>query len=168
MTFQTSILKSREEPLGALRFRGEVGFRKVVTAQVEAYLTANVIPARDIPAMYAKTTCMMAWWIGSYLLLLLAGLPWWGNLGLCVSFGLASAGVVFNVMHDANHNGYSNSLGRNRLFGWSIELIGFSSFIWRQQHNVWHHTYTNVSGLDEGLEADLGDRPNHGWASGRA
>jgi linoleoyl-CoA desaturase len=36
----------------------------------------------------------------------------------------------------------------------TVELVGLSSFIWRQQHNIWHHTYTNIAGLDEGLEMD--------------
>ncbi|HEX9869315.1 MAG TPA: acyl-CoA desaturase [Candidatus Tectomicrobia bacterium] len=73
---------------------------------------------------------------------------------LWVSFGMAAAGVGFTVMHDANHGSYSSSTRLNDLMSWSGEIIGLSSFIWRQQHNVWHHTYTNISGLDEGLEAD--------------
>lgn len=149
-----SVIKTRTEPVPALRFRGHVGFRKTITERVEAYMVANNLPARDLPGMYRKSLFMFAWWAASYAAILLAGLPLWTDAILCFSFGLASAGVGFNVMHDANHEGYSNNMRLNRVLGWSIELLGLSSFIWRQQHNIWHHTYTNISGLDEGLEAE--------------
>jgi len=149
-----SVLKSLPQPVEALKFRGASDFRREVTARVEVYLADNGLPTRDLAAMYRKTAIVVAWWLGSYLLILLTGLPWWGNALLWVSFGMAAAGVGFTVMHDANHSGYSNSTRLNDLMSWSGEIIGLSSFIWRQQHNVWHHTYTNISGLDEGLEAD--------------
>lgn len=149
-----SVIKTSPEPVRWLQFVGQLGFRKAVIERVEEYMTANRLSARDVPAMYAKGLIMLVWWLGSYLALLLAGLPWAVNAALCVSFGLASAGLGFNVMHDAIHGGYSNRSRVNRIFGWSGEVVGLSSFIWRQQHNVWHHTYTNISGLDEGLEAE--------------
>ena len=154
MTPQTSVLKSRPEPVDALKFRGPSDFRKAMTQRVEAFLKENSLAERDLPAMHRKTAIVLAWWAGSYLLILFAGLPWWGNALLWVSFGMAAGGVGFNVMHDANHGGYSNSARVNNIMSWSAEIIGLSGFIWRQQHNVWHHTYTNISGLDEGLEAD--------------
>lgn len=133
--------------------------------RVEEHIREHGIVVRDMPAMYGKTAVMFAWWIVSYLLILLAGLPMWANALLCISFGLAAAGIGFNVMHDANHDGYSNKPLVNKLLGWSVELIGMSSFIWRQQHNVWHHTYTNITGLDEGLEAEGAMRwsPHDDW-----
>jgi len=149
-----SVLKSLPQPVEALKFRGPSDFRREVTRRVEAYLADNGLSPRDLAAMYRKTAIVLAWWVGSYLLVLFAGLPWWGNALLWVSFGMAAAGVGFTVMHDANHGGYSSSRRLNDLMSWSGEIIGLSSFIWRQQHNVWHHTYTNISGLDEGLEAD--------------
>jgi linoleoyl-CoA desaturase len=151
---QKSVLKSLSSPVDAVKFRGPSDFRREVTRRVEAYLADNGLPARDLPAMHRKTAIVVAWWAASYLLILFAGLPWWGNVLLWVSFGMAAAGVGFTVMHDANHGGYSNSTRFNNLMSWSGEIIGLSSFIWRQQHNVWHHTYTNISGLDEGLEAE--------------
>jgi len=146
-------------------FTQQHGFRKTINQRVEAYIKQNNVQVRDVPAMYGKTIFMFAWWLGSYLVLLLAGLPWWGNLLMAVSFGLASAGIGFNVMHDANHDGYSANPKVNKVLGWSVELIGLSSFIWKQQHNVWHHTYTNITGLDEGLEAEGAMRwsPHDDW-----
>ena len=34
-------------------------------------------------------------------------------------------------------------------------LVGGSKFTWRVQHNILHHTYTNIYGMDE----DIHDKP---------
>jgi linoleoyl-CoA desaturase len=62
------------------------------------------------------------------------------------------AGIGFSVMHDANHGGYSTSGRVNRILSFSLDFIGASSHVWRHKHNVLHHTYTNISGLDADLE----------------
>ena len=37
----------------------------------------------------------------------------------------------------------------------SMEVIGGSSFTWNIQHNIMHHSFTNIYGLDE----DIDDKP---------
>jgi linoleoyl-CoA desaturase len=58
------------------------------------------------------------------------------------------------VMHDANHGAYSPHPQVNYWLGLSMNLVGASAFNWKLQHNVLHHTYTNVYGIDE----DIRDR----------
>jgi linoleoyl-CoA desaturase len=65
---------------------------------------------------------------------------------------MAIGAVGFNVMHDANHGGYSNHPRVNKLLSLSAELLGMSGFRWRIKHNVWHHTYTNIAGFDDDVE----------------
>jgi linoleoyl-CoA desaturase len=55
-------------------------------------------------------------------------------------------------MHDANHGATSASPRFNRILSLSLDLIGASSVLWRDKHNVKHHTYTNVAGADPDLE----------------
>ena len=155
----------KNHPVKSIPFTKQFGFRKAVIQRVNDYMKQENMQARDLPAMYGKTAVMFAWWMGSFALLYFTGLPFWAKLPLWVSFGLATAGIGFNVMHDANHDGYSKHPLVNKILGWSVELIGMSSFIWRQQHNVWHHTYTNITGLDEGLEAEGAMRwsPHDEW-----
>ncbi len=102
--------------------------------------------------MYVKTAVVLAWWLGAYLLLLLGRFPLPVNIILCVVWAMAIAAVGFNVMHDANHRGYSDSPRVNKLMGLSAELLGISGFRWRTKHNVWHHTYTNIAGYDDDVE----------------
>jgi linoleoyl-CoA desaturase len=57
-----------------------------------------------------------------------------------------------SVQHDANHGGYSRHAWVNRAFGFTLDVMGVCSFIWRQKHNVIHHTYTNIQGIDFDLD----------------
>jgi linoleoyl-CoA desaturase len=136
-----------------LRFTGQRDFRKTLNERVNAYLHENHIPARDVPAMYVKTAVSLVWWLGTYLLLLLGHFPTPVNVVLCVVWGMAIAAVGFNVMHDANHGGYSDHPRINKLVSLSAEILGMSGFRWRTKHNVWHHTYTNIAGYDDDVEA---------------
>jgi linoleoyl-CoA desaturase len=102
--------------------------------------------------MYVKTAIVLAWWVITYLLLLLGGFPPLVNIVLCVVWALALGSIGFNVMHDANHGAYSANGRVNKLMSFSAELLGISGFRWRTKHNVWHHTYTNIAGFDDDVE----------------
>jgi linoleoyl-CoA desaturase len=141
-----------EKPIRSLRFTQQRDFRKTLNERVNAYLHDNNIPARDVPAMYLKTAVVMAWWLGTYLLLLLGHFPAPVNVILCVVWAMAIAAVGFNVMHDASHSAYSDHPRVNWLFSLSGEMLGMSGFRWRTKHNVWHHTYTNIAGYDDDVE----------------
>jgi len=149
----TSAKGVETSPTRTLRFTKQHGFRKVLNERVHAYLRDNGIPARDLPAMYLKTAVALAWWLGAYLLLLLGHFPPAVNIVLCVVWAMAIASVGFNVMHDANHGGYSDNPRVNKLVSLSAEMLGMSGFRWRTKHNVWHHTYTNIAGYDDDVEA---------------
>ena len=139
-------------PMRSLRFTQHRDFQKTLNERVNAYLRENKLPGRDVPAMYLKTVVMLAWWLGTYLLILLGNFPPLVNLVLCVLWAMSIAGIGFNVMHDANHGGYSNHPLVNKLVSFSAELLGMSGFRWRTKHNVWHHTYTNIAGYDDDVE----------------
>jgi linoleoyl-CoA desaturase len=149
----TSAMVVEESPVRSIRFTPPHRFQKVLNERVEAYLHDHHLPARDVPAMYLKTVVVLAWWLGTYLLLLLGHFPAPVNVFLCVVWALAIASVGFNVVHDANHRGYSNHPRVNRLISLSAEMLGMSGFRWRTKHNLWHHTYTNIAGFDDDVEA---------------
>jgi linoleoyl-CoA desaturase len=148
----TAVAVVKDRCASSVTFADRVGFRQAVGERVEAHLRDNGLRPTDLPAMYVKTAAILAWWLVVYLLILLGGFSWPVNLALCLLWALAIAGVGFNVMHDANHGGYSSRPAVNRLFGLTAELLGISGFRWRTKHNVWHHTYTNIAGLDDDVE----------------
>ena len=68
---------------------------------------------------------------------------------LCsVVLGVCMAEVGVSIQHDANHGAYSQDTMLEYLLGTTLDIVGASSFMWKQQHVVGHHTYTNVDGLD--------------------
>jgi linoleoyl-CoA desaturase len=66
-----------------------------------------------------------------------------------MSLGLA--GIGLSVMHDANHGAYAKKNWVNTLIGYSLNLVGANAFNWKVQHNVLHHTFTNVHEEDEDI-----------------
>ncbi|HET9553429.1 MAG TPA: fatty acid desaturase [Anaeromyxobacteraceae bacterium] len=120
---------------------------------VEAHFAASGRSPRGGWRLAVKGALLLAWFAGSWSALVLGHPPWWLAVPLAVSLGLAWAGVGFNVMHDANHGASTTRAGWNRLLAYSSDLIGGSSVIWRHKHNVLHHGYTNVLGVDEDLES---------------
>lgn len=72
---------------------------------------------------------------------------------LYVSSGLGMAGIGMGVMHDAIHGSYSKNKKINSLLGYTFNLIGANSTVWKIQHNVLHHTYTNIDNADDDLNA---------------
>lgn len=70
---------------------------------------------------------------------------------LTVILGFTLACIGFSVMHDANHGSYSTKAWVNDGLGLTINAMGASSYFWKQKHNVIHHTYTNVDGLDDDI-----------------
>jgi linoleoyl-CoA desaturase len=77
----------------------------------------------------------------------------WLQVILVFVMGIGMAGVGMNVMHDGNHGSFSNKDWINKLMGSSIYILAGNVYNWKVQHNVLHHTYTNVHGHDEDLDA---------------
>jgi linoleoyl-CoA desaturase len=80
------------------------------------------------------------------------------SLFLWFIMGLAMAGVGMSVMHDANHGAYSANPAVNTMMGWALNMVGGSIYNWKLQHNVLHHTYTNIEGMDEDIAEKGGMR----------
>lgn len=56
------------------------------------------------------------------------------------------------VFRDANHASFSTSRFVNRLAGFTGDLLGASSWIWRFKHNNLHHGNTNMVGFDADID----------------
>ena len=76
-------------------------------------------------------------------------------VGLVLFMGFGLAGIGLSVMHDANHGAYSKKPWINTLIGYSLNLVGANVFNWKIQHNVLHHSYTNVHEEDEDISPAL-------------
>ncbi len=103
--------------------------------------------------LYSKTLIMFSFFLTPYFLILFTNLNIWAKISLCVVMGIGMAGVGMNVMHDGNHGSFSKNKWINKLMGASIYILAGNVHNWKVQHNMLHHTYTNIHGHDEDLEA---------------
>jgi linoleoyl-CoA desaturase len=120
--------------------------------RVNDYFNVNEISRQGNTAMIVKSFFMFALYFVPYALIL-TGLVAnvWLVMGLVFLMGLGVAGIGLSVMHDANHGAYSGKAWVNNLVGYSLNLVGANAFNWKVQHNVLHHTYTNVHDADEDI-----------------
>lgn len=70
-----------------------------------------------------------------------------------VLLGGLTAAIGFNVMHDGAHGSFSRYNWLNDLAALSVNFLGANNFMWKTKHNVIHHAYTNVDGIDDDLDA---------------
>jgi linoleoyl-CoA desaturase len=127
-------------------------FMDELKARVGEYFTARGLSVKANAGMVAKSVLLWSVLVGSYLAILSGTLTPLAMWGLAVVMGVAMAGIGFAVAHDALHGAYSHRPWVNRLIGYSFDVLGANNYMWRITHNVIHHTYTNIHGIDEDLE----------------
>ncbi len=69
----------------------------------------------------------------------------------CILLGGIVAAIGFNVMHDGAHGSFSKYRFVNQLAAFSLNILGGNSFMWNVKHNVIHHAYTNIDGVDDDI-----------------
>ncbi len=133
--------------------RDKTNFFKTLNKKVNKYFKDNDIKKTGNWKLYTKAIIMFAIFIIPLVLLLTIDMPHWARLLLTVLIGIGMAGVGMNVMHDANHESFSSKKWVNKLMGSSIYILAGNVYNWKVQHNVLHHTYTNIHGMDEDIDA---------------
>lgn len=116
-------------------------------------LTQLMMPTREQIArarrrLHRKAAGIAVLAVAGYLALVFAPVGLLARMAILAVLVVASTGTATSVMHDGNHGAFSASKQANRLAGWSSDLLGASSFLWRFKHNRLHHGNTNVVGYD--------------------
>ncbi len=101
--------------------------------------------------LYTKSGILLPTAIALYCALLFLNYPAYIGVAMCSVLGLVLASIGFNVMHDACHGSYSSRRWVNNLMGLSLNALGGNAFIWKFKHNIIHHTYTNIDGIDDDI-----------------
>lgn len=103
--------------------------------------------------MYLKAWVMLSIYIVPVVLIItnVINHPFWLIFFYAIS-GIGMAGVGMGIMHDANHGSLSKKNTINNLFSKSLDFVGCSSAVWKLQHNVLHHTFTNIDDHDEDID----------------
>lgn len=129
-------------------------FFQTLRMRVDQHLKANNLSKNANWGMYFKTFFMFALYFTPYFLMLFGvvqSLPLMFILSIVM--GLGMAGIGLSVMHDANHGSYSKNPIVNKFLSYSLNLLGGHNTNWQVQHNTLHHTFTNIEGHDEDIDA---------------
>lgn len=126
-------------------------FYQSLKSSVDQYFESKKVKKTGDWRLYLKTFLLVGSAIAGYAVLILMNIPSGYALLICAVLGFIFACIGFSVMHDANHGSYSTKPWVNDMIGLSANSLGISSFFWKQKHNIIHHTYTNVDGIDDDI-----------------
>jgi linoleoyl-CoA desaturase len=127
-------------------------FVSTLNKRVNEYFNTNNIARHGNGQMVIKTIFMFLLYFVPYSLILTSTVTSViGLISMVVLMALGLAGIGLSVMHDANHGAYTKSTRINNFIGYSLNLVGANAFNWKVQHNVLHHSYTNVHEEDEDI-----------------
>lgn len=150
--------------------KGTPDFYSDVKTRVNEYFESKNISHYSNTAMYVKTAAMLSMYFIPYLVIVtgLASVNIWMFYGLWLIMGIGIVGIGTSVMHDSNHGAYADNKVVNMFLGGMLNILGGYAKNWRIQHNILHHTYTNIGGLDEDIETGVAlrmtpDKPLKGY-----
>jgi linoleoyl-CoA desaturase len=126
-------------------------FAAALRKNVNDYFRTNGISTKGDTALVIQTLVMLALYIVPFIVLLTVPMSAWIALLLAVIMGIGIAGIGMGTMHDAVHGSYSRKEWVNKMFSGTLYLLGSYVLNWKIQHNILHHTYTNIEGRDEDI-----------------
>ncbi len=126
-------------------------FYQSLKTSVDVYFSEKKLQKTGDWRLFIKTFLLVGSSLSIYLILMLVKVNILPAILLCGVLGYLLACIGFSVMHDANHGSYSNNSLLNDAIGLSANGLGASSYFWKQKHNIIHHTYTNVDGIDDDI-----------------
>lgn len=127
-------------------------FHAELKKRVHAYFEEKGKPTTGNFQLYSKAILLGLAFVAVYVHLVFFTPPLIWALLECVLFGGIVAAIGFNVMHDGAHGSFSRHPWLNHFAAFSLNVLGGSSFMWNVKHNVIHHAFTNVDGLDDDID----------------
>ena len=128
-------------------------FFEALKQKIDAYFSNNKIKQSGNYKLYTKAALLLTTLVAIYVTLVFFT-PSSGMLGilLCALMGVNFAAIGFNIMHDGAHGSFSTKPWVNQMMSHSLEMMGGSSYMWKVKHNLNHHTFTNIEGMDDDID----------------
>jgi linoleoyl-CoA desaturase len=133
--------------------QASVSFHSELKRRINEYFTKERKRSTGNLSLFIKAIVLVLAFIAVYVHLVFFTPVVWLAIPECIFFGLLTAAIGFNVMHDGMHGSFSRYKWINQLAGSSLNFLGANNFMWRTKHNIIHHTYTNIHGVDDDIEA---------------
>ena len=127
-------------------------FHTELKRRINSYFAETGKPSTGDTRLYTKAIILFTSFVFLYIhLVFFTPATFWAILE-CVVLGCVVAGIGFNIMHDGAHGSFSNVKWVNSLAAISLNILGGSHFMWNMKHNVIHHAYTNIDGVDDDID----------------
>lgn len=136
-----------------IKFPARGDFMSELRRRVKIYLDARGSSGHDDIRTYVKAATILALFGLSYWQLVFVTDNIWSALFWGFLLGHSIVLIGFNIMHDGAHKALSKHDWINSAAARSLDAIGASVHLWRIKHNVLHHTYTNIAGVDQDLDS---------------
>jgi linoleoyl-CoA desaturase len=136
-------------------------FATTLRKKVNTYFKEKNISTKGEGRLIGKSVVMLGIYFVPFIAMLIFPMSAWLMIVLAVVMGIGMAGVGMSVMHDAAHGSFSGKGWVNKMFSSTMYSIGGNVFNWKMQHNLYHHTYTNIDGYDEDIRSRVVIRLSH-------
>jgi len=128
-------------------------FHTELKRRISAYFEATGKPTTGNYNLWVKAGILVTILIALYIhLVFFTPAAGWA-IAECLLLGTTVASIGFNIMHDGAHGSFSNSPALNKLAAVTLGFLGGSHFMWNVKHNIIHHAYTNIDGIDDDIDA---------------
>ncbi|CAN5508452.1 acyl-CoA desaturase [soil metagenome] len=127
-------------------------FYRSLKLKVHTYFNQNNIKSSGNRKLHIKGIFQVLLALALYIILVFFTPAGWLSILLCALLGFDLALIGFNVMHEGGHQSFSSRKWINKISAYSLNFLGGNSYFWQIKHNINHHTYTNIDGLDFDIE----------------
>jgi linoleoyl-CoA desaturase len=127
-------------------------FYNTLKSKVDNYFASNDLCVSGGSKLFIKSSILLTSLIGIYITLVFFTPNPWISIFLCCLLGLTFAAIGFNIMHEGGHGSFSKNKALNAFSAYSLNAMGGTIYFWKQKHNINHHTYTNIDGMDHDID----------------
>ena len=128
-------------------------FHVELKTRINQYFTTTGKETTGGWRLFSKALFLILALIIIYTILVFFTPAWPLAVSLSAVLGFITAAIGFNVMHDGGHGSFSKYKWMNKIASNAAEFIGASQFMWNMKHNVIHHAYANIDGVDDDIDA---------------
>ncbi|HET9487797.1 MAG TPA: acyl-CoA desaturase [Chryseosolibacter sp.] len=133
--------------------RNQTTFFKELKEKIDHYFAETKKDPAGNGRLYLKGAIQMLSAAVLYTVLVFFTPATWIAIPLSILFGLNLGLIGFNVMHEGGHQSFSRHPWINKASAYSLNMLGGITYFWKIKHNVNHHTFTNIDGMDSDIDA---------------
>lgn len=153
MNKPTVVISSENHSMSKITFaHTQSPFFKSLKTKVDSYFSTHQLHRAGNRKLLLKSIIQTVSALGIYATLVFFTPPPLISVALCVLFGFNLAFIGFNVMHEGGHQSFSKHTWLNTVSAYFLNILGGNSYFWKIKHNINHHTYTNIEGLDSDID----------------